>query len=320
MRYVIWFFSAALISIFCCSETFAASRNCTKAEKKSANDALFAIEKNGDLKLQSILKHFPFGIPLDVGEKQNEELLVQSGYVMKHDLDLNTALWVGYRLTKEDILGAKGQSRVNCFRKDPRLENGGAVASDYREPIYDQGHLANDADLKDNKIEQINSYLYSNMSPQHCRFNRGIWLTLEHLTRSWAKKYGEVYVVSGAVFDANHDGKRDYDNHTVRMQSKNGKARVSVPNGYYKSILRKDIDGGYKVITFLLPNTNEDHGSSWKDVKEDVIKSIAYLDIVDEVTNLKLFPKIERSKIQESHSGEGWDFTLGRSNMSRTCK
>ncbi|MEI8647103.1 hypothetical protein P4S73_02815 [Paraglaciecola sp. Hal342] len=34
--------------------------------------------------------------------------------------------------------------------------------------------MANDADLKDELIEQINSYVMTNMTPQHCR---GFWLS-----------------------------------------------------------------------------------------------------------------------------------------------
>ena len=58
-----------------------------------------------------------------------------------------------------------------CFRQDPRLTSTEtAILADYDEPIYDRGHLANDADLKDDLTEQINTYVLSNMSPQHCRF------------------------------------------------------------------------------------------------------------------------------------------------------
>ena len=119
------------------------------------------------------------------GGPDNEDVLVQGGYILRHDKDLRTGLWVSYKLTDKDIANAydadgKKKDRVNCFRPDPRMkESETAIKSDYDEPIFDQGHLANDADIKDDLTEQINTYILSNMSPQYCRFNRGIWLSLE---------------------------------------------------------------------------------------------------------------------------------------------
>jgi endonuclease G, mitochondrial len=104
---------------------------------------------------------------------------------MSHDDDLRTALWVGYRLTAQDQTDAEGQDRVNCFRKDPRISfDSAATPADYREPRFDQGHMTNHADLKDELLDQINTYVLSNMSPQECKFNRGIWLSLESLIQA----------------------------------------------------------------------------------------------------------------------------------------
>ncbi len=58
-----------------------------------------------------------------------------------------------------------------------------AVKSDYDEPIFDQRHLANDTDIKDDLTEQINTYVLSNMSSQYCRFNHGKRLPYEGLIR-----------------------------------------------------------------------------------------------------------------------------------------
>ena len=42
----------------------------------------------------------------------NERILVQGGYVLKHDDDLRTALWVEYRLTAQNMIDADGKDRV----------------------------------------------------------------------------------------------------------------------------------------------------------------------------------------------------------------
>ena len=151
------------------------------------------------------------------------------------------------------MIDATGKERVNCFRKDERFTLAQtADPSDYDEPRFDQGHMANDADMKYDLIEQVNSYVMSNMSPQECRFNRGTWLSLEKLTRLWATKFDTIFVNSGAIFDRNGDSVREADSAAVRMASRNGLKRVAVPTEYYRVILREDGNNEFKSIAFLL--------------------------------------------------------------------
>ena len=241
---------------------------------------------------------------------------------MSHDSDLRTTIWVSYRLTGNDIKNAKGKDRVNCFRRDPRFSSAlAANPADYKEPIYDQGHMANDADMKDNLIEQINTYVMSNMSPQHCRFNRGIWLSLEHLTRIWAsdKAYGNIIVTSGAIFDRDGNGERDSDEDALLMKSNSNKKRVAIPTSFFKVILRQD-ESGWKAISFLLDHTNVDHGTTWSDVKQDVIDAISSISKIEKMSGLTLHPALNRSELSESKDENQWDFSKGRSNFNRSIK
>jgi endonuclease G len=225
----------ALAAIFCVAsvhvEALAKDRNCTAAEKMQADKRLDEIGADKTLRNKLIKWHMAFGVHKATVPTDNEEILVQYGYVMDHDGDLRTSLWVSYRLTAKNMIDAQGKQRVNCFRRDPRRGSSvAAVVSDYDEPQYDLGHMANDADLKYDLITELNSYILSNMSPQECRFNRGIWLSLEELTRMWATKYDTIYITSGAIFDRDNNGVRDADADAMRMHSRNGKSRVAVPN------------------------------------------------------------------------------------------
>ncbi|GAA5138606.1 DNA/RNA non-specific endonuclease [Thalassotalea piscium] len=308
--------------IFCLAFTLtvqAKSRNCTKAEKQLANDILLELVNDKEKQQKIIEYHFPLGMPVSKSDQSGEEILYQNGYVMLHDADLATSLWSGYRLTQQDIINAKGKDRVNCFRKDPRLKIG-ASTTDYKEPIFDQGHLTNDADLKDTLIEQINTYVMSNMSPQHCRFNRGIWLSLEHLTRSWANKYKDIFVTTGALFDNDKDGQRDLDIQAQRMLSVNKKQRVGVPTHYYKVIVRKSQEGGVYSIAFLLEHNNEDQGVKWEDILPSVFPTITTISQIEAMGNIDLFPYIAESALKESVNGDNWDMTLGRNNFSSSCR
>ena len=241
---------------------------------------------------------------------------------MSHDPDLRTAIWSSYRLDANDIEGAAGQDRVNCFRRDPRLtKTVAANPADYKEPIYDQGHMANDADMKDNLTEQINTYVMSNMSPQHCRFNRGIWLSLEHLTRIWADEdaYENILVTSGAIFDRDGDGKRDSDEDALMMESNSHKKRVAVPSHYFKIIMRQN-ETGWKAISFLLKHDNDDDGISWSDVKPDVMATISSISDIEAVSGLNIHPALDRTELTESTDGQQWDFDKGRNNLNSMVK
>lgn len=301
----------------------AASRDCTQAERAEADARLIAIQ-NSTTDAQKILgRHLPFGVHTTThaieGQPSNEMLLLHDGYVLQHDGDLRTTLWVSYELVGAEVSAGDGKDRINCFRQDPRLPSDQAAnPSDYDEPIYDQGHMVNDRDLKDDAVEQINTYVMSNMSPQHCRFNRGIWLTLEHLGRIWAKEYGKVHITAGAIFDFNNRDDRDRDRSAARMGSRSQKARVAVPSHYYKVFLRK-IGREWQSIAFIMENHNGPRGASWKDVKPNLMDAITSLAVIEERSETSLHPALSRSSLIESVAGERWTFGRGESNLENGC-
>ena len=142
--------------------------------------------------------------------------------------------------------------------------------------------------------------------------------TLESLTRVWASKYHTVYVTSGAIFDRNGDSIRDDDSDAVRMKSNSGKKRVAVPSQYYKVILRKDQDG-FHSIAFSLDHTKTAHGVKWADVRPDVEDAITTIEEIEDKSDLKLFPDLDRDEIAQSPDGEGWALDKSASNLEAGC-
>lgn len=295
--------------------------NCNPTQKQVADDQLAAITTDSARSNAIIARHHPLGVHVNShasqGGTDNEQLLVQEGYTLSYDQDLRTALWVNYRLTKTDIDGASGQSRLNCFRSDPRITDGPKL-SDYDEPIFDRGHMANDADMKDVLTEQLNTYMLTNMSPQYCRFNRGVWLSLEHLGRLWAKSYGEIYITSGAVFDFNQNDKRDKDKSAGRMGSRNEKGRVAIPSDYYKIFLKEEA-GEWHTIAFLLEHNNEAHGTKWPDVFSYMNSNIVPLEDIEDVGEVALFTDIARGDIVQNDLTV-WNLTKVTSNLEGGCR
>lgn len=314
---------SACISLAIMGEAEAGSRNCTRDERDQANARLMEIHGSPELQKNIVSRHLPYGVHVNGHSAsdgpQNETLLHHEGYVLLHDGDLRTGLWASYELMGNEVDAGNGLDRVNCFRKDPRISSDFAARpSDYDEPIYDQGHIVNDRDLKDDLIEQVNTYVMSNMSAQHCRFNRGIWLSLEGLGRVWARKYEKVHVTSGAIFDFNARDRRDKDEKAARMGSRNQKARVGIPSHFYKVFLRQS-EGETHAIAFLLENHNGPSGASWSSVKPKLMGTIVDLTTIEKRAEIELHPELDRTALTQSAAGEGWSFEEGISNLENGC-
>ena len=298
------------------------ARNCTAAERDAANAQLLAIQSDAPRTARILERHLPLGVPTSThvvqGGPDNEDLLAQEGYVRLHDKDLRTTLWVAYRLTKADLEGAAGKERVNCFRRDPRFTSDeSGTPTDYDEPIFDQGHMTNDADLKDDVTEQVNTYMMSNMSPQYCRLNRGVWLSLESLGRKLAEQNETIFIVSGAIFDYNNRDERDRDRSVAHMGSRNQKARVGIPSDYYKIFLRQEGDD-WQSIAFLLENNNEAHGTRWDDVRPFVEASMTTVEEIERVSDTSFFPDLPRADLTQNALAM-WDLSAADGNAEGTC-
>jgi endonuclease G len=125
----------------------------------------------------------------------------------------------------------------------------------------------------------------SNMTPQDHGFNDGIWAHLENKVRSWAKKYGEVFVVSGPIFKA--------------PVKKIGKDKVSVPSYFYKVILAPE-GNTYKGIAFIIPNKN---------LHESYFHYTVSIDSVEKATSIDFFPLLPdtaEKRIESTYSLEQW--------------
>jgi DNA/RNA endonuclease G (NUC1) len=244
-------FAGALL--FLAGQPAVAKDLCSAQEKGAANHALSLTSQEVAV---AVAEHLPWGAPRPLIAQPNEQLLVQRDYMIEYDVGLRVPIWAADHVTGDKIDKVR---RSDCFRADPRLSKAAAsTPGDYDEPIFDQGHLTPSADLTTSRLAVHNSFVMSNMTPQVCQFNRGVWQILEGLTRLWAKEYGEVYVLSGSIFDRNGDGVRDPDASAVLMTSKNGNKRVAVPSAFYKIIAHRQPDGSLVTLTVMIPHDQAD--------------------------------------------------------------
>jgi DNA/RNA endonuclease G (NUC1) len=244
-------------------------------------------------------RHLLGGRPTPPASATNEHMIHQLEWVTWYDDDLRLPLWVAYELTKAD---ASAQlSRKDCFRKDPRLPDAAAsTCEDYQEPIFDRGHMIPNADLNRARLAQTNSFIFTNMVPQHDTFNSGIWSRLESKVRAWAKVANGVYVVSGAIFDKDDDGQRDADEDADLVTSTN---RVAIPTHFYKIILHVRPSGFIDTISFILPHLDLSVGST----NPYLFDHIRTIDDIESITGIDFFPELsdQRETTVESFRASG---------------
>jgi DNA/RNA endonuclease G (NUC1) len=195
-------------------------------------------------------------------------------YVTGYDKHLHIPLWVAYRLDGKNL--DNPLSRKNSFRPDPRLgPSDSAQCEDYHYSGFDRGHLAPNGDMNYNYATMAQTFYLSNVAPQYHQFNGGVWEYAEELTRSLAKLYGTVYVISGSIFDVNNDGLED-STQEPKCWLHNRTGSAAIPTDFFKIIVR--CDGGQFIVThsqdaknsdasvcsgqlqlmsFVLPHTNE---------------------------------------------------------------
>jgi len=99
---------------------------------------------------------------------------------------------------------AEAVDRLDNFRPDFRVPRRfRAELSDYKNNKHDRGHLVASANKDDTDIQNSETFLLSNMSPQKPQFNQQKWKQLESAVRKLANKKGvlETYVLTGPIFD-----------------------------------------------------------------------------------------------------------------------
>lgn len=197
----------------------------------------------------------------------DHEIRVFKNYAICYRESYEQPEWAAYLLTKEML--AKNAARSNDFRPDPQISTGSATLADYRGSGYSRGHLSPAADFTFDSEAMSETFFMSNMSPQTTGFNSGIWQKLESQVRSWAKRFGHVFVVSGPVLEKSASAYQSI-----------GANNVSVPEYYYKVVLATVKEGSVMALGFIMPN---------EDRNDSIWKYAVPIDEVERRTNLDFF-------------------------------
>jgi endonuclease G len=229
---------------------------------------------------------------MEIPATENEKLIVHhTAYSLLYSEEHEQASWIAYELTSEET--DRKFERSNKFLVDDAIKTGSANDGDYKGSGYDRGHLAPAADMSWSKQTMLESFYYSNMSPQDPSFNRGIWKKLEELVRTWARENNSLYVVTGPILSDNLP--------TI------GSNKVSIPSFYYKVLLDYS-QPDFKAIGFIIPN----QGS-----KADLSSFAVSIDKVEQLTGLNFFPNLpdqQENALESSVCIPCWSWNASKSS------
>ena len=206
--------------------------------------------------------------------------VTHGAYVSSYNTATLIPDWVAYELTAEEADGRRERGGIE-FRKDPDLRGvPQAMREDYSGSGWTKGHMMPAADAAFSSTAMEETFYFTNICPQNETLNAGDWQYLEKKVRSWAKRYGSIWVVTGPIVGKNKYGKI-------------GDRDVVIPDSFFKALLVRRPDGSYSSVAFVMDNDDERY------YLKDCYMSVNELEAV---TGFDFFPALD-DRIEEKVEG-----------------
>lgn len=194
----------------------------------------------------------PFNIQpeLRYGAPVCDEILIGRYFTIGYSWYFRQAKWTLEIINRNDYLPTEAE-RMNNFRADVRIPHRFRAGLDaYRGSGYDRGHLVASANNDILEIQNSETFLMSNMSPQKPNFNRRIWKDLEEAIRKLNNQDDilETYVLTCPVFYF------DRLIETIGNANDDYGIDIPIPHAFIKSVLAEDRRGKLKLWTFEMNN------------------------------------------------------------------
>ena len=239
---------------------------------------------------QACAVHSPYGF---AQTQRPAQPICREAYLVAYDAPVKIPAYVAYTLLPQNALGCF--PRTNAFVADASLGGTGARPDDYVGTGYDKGHAAPDGDLSWTQQVEYESFLMTNMYPQHGSLNRGIWKLLETSVRGWAVQMNQPYTIYvGALYGAGDP--------TIG----NG---VIVPHGYYKIVINN--------ATGAVAGWRFPHTKPYVNLGNDLTKFRVSIAEIQKQAGVKYhFP----AKAKELNPGEEWPVDYGALTKAKRAK
>jgi endonuclease G len=249
----------------------------------------FAWDQRAPLPPQACQVHSPYGWAQTA---RTATPICREAYLVAYDAPVKIPVYVAYTLLPQNALGCF--PRTNAFVADASVPNG-ATPADYAGTGYDKGHAAPDGDLSWTQQVEYESFLMTNMYPQHGSLNRGIWKLLETSVRGWAVQLNQPYTIYvGAIYDGS--------------DPVIGKG-VIVPHGYYKIVINQATS---QIAGWLFPHTKP-----YQNLGNDLTKFRLPVSQIQTMANVKFaFP----ANATEINPGAEWPVNFGALTNAKRAK
>ena len=202
-------------------------------------------------------------------EVRGSVTVTYSAYTSSYNQKTLIPDWVAYELTASETDGEELRGE-RMFSMDKRVKGPQAMREDYYNSGWTKGHMAPASDFRWSADAMDDTFHFTNVCPQNEYLNGKDWEYLERQVRSWAEKFGKVWVVTGPVIGTNKYGRI-------------GERGVVVPDGFFKAVMACK-NGNYKAIAFVMGNDEERY---W--LKDCAVT----IDDVERMTGLDLYPALE---------------------------
>ena len=175
-------------------------------------------------------------------------------YIAGYSYYFRQAKWA-LEIVKSNDESIDTVARMDNFRPDLRVPvRFRTLLSDYRGSGFDRGHLVASANQRNVEIQNSETFLLSNMSPQAPQFNRRIWRGLETEIRKLdgREEILETYVICGPIFDFNIPVQ------TIGNPNDDTEISIPIPHAFFKSVLTENRRGRFDIYSFIIPNEEQD--------------------------------------------------------------
>lgn len=214
-----------------------------------------------------------------------DQVIFNRHYVLGYSYYFRQAKWALEIVDPDN----PGLERVNNFRSDYRIpEMFRADLVDYKGSGYERGHLVASANQRETALQNSETFLLSNASPQRGEFNRQIWKRLETAIRDLCAKPKvlETYVICGPIF---------YFDRLIESigADDSNEVTIPIPHAYFKSVLTENNRGTLKMWSFVLPN---------EESNQPLDKFQVSTNLVEKLTGIKLWERLVGRKIDREKS------------------
>ena len=287
MRNYIIVFSSFIILIFVVAVVIGKN-----SEQDVSNDVAVSLYSNEPVNSEPLMKSDEDGkgrgialleIPI-LTTSIDEQILYRKGFTTSYNKKTRCPNWVAWHLTSEHSDGPYSRKGVPYYTEDGSVYGIGYVSADTQKGVYfmdleseeprqeltdwrlddnnlSHGHMCPAGDNKWDRAAINQSFLLTNMCPQDQSLNSGGWNKLEEKCRSWASKYGEIYIVAGPIF---------------RGKPSRFLGHIAVPDAFFKVVLC--LSGKSKAIGFIYQNDSSSQSMNNKYCTVDHVEEITGFD------------------------------------------